>query len=61
MNHLKSQSRQNSKNKFTVSQGNLNQSEELNQLNEEGPNEIDEKKNLQFRKFLNNLWGPVRG
>jgi hypothetical protein len=30
-------------------------------LAEDGPPETEGKKPNPFRKFLNNLWGPVRG
>jgi hypothetical protein len=32
-----------------------------NRLTEDGPNEMEGKKTNPFRKFLNNLWGPIRG
>jgi hypothetical protein len=30
-------------------------------LTEDGPNEMEGKKASPFRRFLNSLWGPIRG
>jgi hypothetical protein len=32
-----------------------------NRLTQDGPDEIEGKKLTPFRKFLNDLWGPIRG
>ena len=39
----------------------LSQAEEQNQLTEDGPNESEGKKTTPFQKFLNSVWGPIRG
>lgn len=36
-------------------------SEVNKQLAEDGPAKTGEKKSSPFRKFLSNLWGPMRG
>ena len=37
------------------------ENQQPNQLTEDGPDESQGKKLSPFRKFLNNLWGPIRG
>jgi len=37
------------------------EAEALEQLTEDGPNEIKGKKNNPFQKVLNSIWGPIRG
>jgi H+-transporting ATPase len=39
----------------------LSQAAEQNQLTEDGPNESEGKKTNPFQKFLNSVWGPIRG
>ena len=39
----------------------LSQAEATTRLAQYGPNDIEEKKTNPFRKYLNNLWGPIRG
>jgi hypothetical protein len=48
-------------NKTSLLSDNLSQAELQNQLTQDGPNEIGGKKSTPFQKFLNNLWGPIRG
>ena len=60
-NNLKSLSLPETKNKMRVSSDHIRQAEGQNQLTEDGTNVFVREKTNQFRKFLDNLWGPIRG
>jgi H+-transporting ATPase len=45
--------------KLTTNENGLSSSEALNRLQKYGPNEIPEKKESLFLKFLRNFWGPI--
>ncbi|MFX1573651.1 MAG: HAD-IC family P-type ATPase, partial [Promethearchaeota archaeon] len=45
--------------KLATNENGLSSSEALNRLQKYGPNEIPEKKESLFLKFLRNFWGPI--
>lgn len=59
--NLKSLSLPETKNKMRASSDHIRQAGVQNQLTEDGPNVFVREKTNQFRKFLDNLWGPIRG
>jgi hypothetical protein len=60
-NNLKSLSLPETKRKVRASSDHFRRVDAQNQLTEAGPLEIAGGKTNPFRKFLNNLWGPIRG
>ena len=60
-NNLKSLPLTKTENKAPLIPGKLSQAESQNQLTQDWPNEVGEKKRTPFQQFLNNLWGPIRG
>ena len=60
-NNLKSPSLAKAENKASLLPDDLSQTESQNQLTQDGPDEVGEKKRTPFQQFLNSLWGPIRG